>query len=87
MSHRAFISLSCFAAASIWPRIVTTFEWAMLSPLERATQASFCGSPDHAAYALLGHCAACWAGSALLIATGLAVLFTGRQAKAIPVKQ
>ena len=86
MSHRAFISLACFAAASIWPRIVTTFEWALLSPLERATQASFCGSPDHAAYALLGHCAACWAGSALLIAAGLAVLFAGRWPKTIAVR-
>lgn len=80
MTQRSFLSLACFATAGAWPRIVTALENALMSPLQRALRDSFCGSPYHAGFEVLGHCAACWAGSAILIAAGVAVLFSQRDA-------
>ncbi|GAM98173.1 hypothetical protein U91I_01804 [alpha proteobacterium U9-1i] len=76
MGRHSLLSLSCFAAAGAWPTLVTALGSAMMSPLERAMQDSICGAPLHTAPALLGHCAACWAGSAILAATGIVVLMS-----------
>ena len=76
MSHRALASFSCFTAAAVWPTLVSTLTTASMSPLERAMRESICGLPLHDATALLGHCAPCWAGSAMLIAAGLSILLT-----------
>lgn len=78
MSHRSLASIACFAAASVWPTLVAKAELILMSPLQRAVRESICGSPYHATFEVLGHCAACWAGSAVLIATGLVVLLADR---------
>ena len=63
-------ALACFAAAAAWPTAVGWVSRALMSPLERAAADSWCGVPLHAASDFLGHCTACWGGSALLIALG-----------------
>lgn len=84
MTQRGIVSLACFAAAGAWPTIVTTLENALMSPLQRAAREAICGSPFHSGFEFLGHCAACWAGSAILVATGLIVLISsGRGAAAV----
>jgi hypothetical protein len=74
MGQHSLLSLSCFAAAGAWPTIVTLLGNAFMSPLERAARQSICGTPLHTLPELLGHCAACWGGAAILAATGLVVL-------------
>jgi|CXWL01.1.fsa_nt_gi hypothetical protein len=76
MGRHSLLSLSCFAAAGAWPTLVTTLGNVMLSPFDRAVQTSICGTALHAAPELLGHCVACWAGSAILAATGFVVLMS-----------
>jgi len=73
MGQHSLLSLSCFVAAGAWPTIVTAIGNALMSPLERAVRVSICGAPFHTAPELFGHCAACWAGSAILAATGIIV--------------
>lgn len=73
MGRHSLLSLSCFAAAGAWPTFVAALGNAMMSPLERAVQTSICGTPLHTTPELLGHCAACWAGSAILVATGIVI--------------
>lgn len=73
MGQHSLLSLSCFAAAGAWPTLVTALSNAMMSPLERAVRTSICGTPLHTTPELLGHCAACWGGSAILVATGIVV--------------
>jgi hypothetical protein len=65
------LALACFAAAAAWPALVRWMTWAMQTPLERALADAWCGAPAHAAYTLLGHCAACWAGSLTFVVAGL----------------
>ena len=79
MSRHSVLSLSCFAGAGAWPILLTALSNAFMSPLERAMQSSFCGTPLHTTPELLGHCAACWAGSALLAATGGVVMMSKRK--------
>ena len=81
MTQRSLHSLACFAAAGGWPRLVTAIENALMAP-QQATRDAYCGSPYHAGFELLDHCPACWAGSAVLMATGVIVLFSGRRATA-----
>lgn len=78
MSQRSLTSLLCFAAAGAWPSLVATLESALMSPVQRAATESICGQPYHMGFELLGHCAACWAGSAILLATGVIVLVATR---------
>jgi len=73
-------ALTCFAAAAAWPVAMTEFASTMMSPLERAARASWCGVPAHDASAVLGHCAACWAGSAAFFALGVWLLQYARTA-------
>lgn len=82
MTQRSLLSLACFGAAGIWPSLVTALETALMSPLQRATRDTICGSPYHAGFEVFGHCAACWAGSTVLIVTGLIVLFASGRAPA-----
>jgi hypothetical protein len=63
--------LACFAAAAAWPVAMGALASALMPPLERAMRDAFCGVPYHDAAAFMGHCAACWAGSAILGAAGL----------------
>ena len=79
MGQHSLLSLSCFAAAGAWPTLVAALGNAMMSPLERVVQNSICGTPLHTAPELLGHCVACWAGSAILVATGIVVLMSNTQ--------
>lgn len=76
MSQHSPLSLACFAAAGAWPTIVTTIETALMSPYERILRVSICGSPLHASPEFLGHCAACWVGSAILAAAGILVFMS-----------
>lgn len=78
MTQRSLLSLACFAVAGAWPWITTALENALMSPLQRATREAICGSPFHTGFELMGHCPACWAGSTVLIVTGLIVLISSR---------
>lgn len=80
MSHHSIASFTFFAAAGVWPAVVSAIEFVLMSPLQRALRDSFCGSPLHGSLELLGHCSACWMGSALLLATGLLILGRGEVA-------
>lgn len=77
MSQRSLVSFACFAAAAAWPTLFGVIASSLMSPLERATRDSICGISHHGAE-LLGHCAACWAGSAILVAAGLIAFLTHR---------
>jgi len=77
VAHRA--ALMCFAAAAAWPTAMGWLANAMASPLERALRNAWCGVPFHSASEILGHCAACWSGSAILVATGLCLLAPARR--------
>lgn len=72
------VALVCFAAAAAWPLAVSLLSTLMLSPFERAMRVSWCGAPIPDMM-LAGHCAACWTGSAMFTAVGLALLATARQ--------
>jgi hypothetical protein len=63
-------AVACFASAAIWPWAVGALSYALMSPIERAARAAWCGAPVHASTETFAHCAACWAGSALLIGAG-----------------
>jgi hypothetical protein len=65
-----------FATAAAWPWIVGALAGLLLSPYQRALQSSWCGLAPHDSFSMAGHCAACWIGSAVLIAVGLVVLAT-----------
>lgn len=76
MTQRWLFSLACFAAAGAWPFVVNSVQTALMSPLERAARAAWCGAADPQTLAVLGHCALCWAGSALFLAAGMLVART-----------
>jgi len=80
-THRA--ALACFAAAAAWPVAMGQLANALMSPLERAMREAWCGVPYHATTDFLGHCAACWIGSALLAAIGLGLLATARHVQPV----
>jgi hypothetical protein len=72
-------ALALFAAAAAWPIIVARLTALTMSPLDRVLGAAWCGAPMHGQSAFLGHCAACWAGSALFAAIGFLFLATERK--------
>lgn len=76
MAPRSLPALACLVGAGLWPMAYDALQRALMSPLERALRDSYCGEGLHTGLALLGHCAACWTGSALLIAAA-AVLISG----------
>lgn len=83
--HRA--ALACFAAAAAWPIAVGQLAKILMSPLERAMREAWCGAPYHATNEFLGHCAACWTGSALLIAVGLWLLLVARRTQVVDARR
>lgn len=83
--HRA--ALACFAGAAAWPSLMGWISTALMTPYERAARAAFCGVPFHDATALLGHCAACWSGSAILFAAGLALMHAAAPARLVRHQQ
>ena len=85
MSHRSLVSFACFAAAAVWPTLFGVAASSLMSPLERAMRESICGFSHHGA-AILGHCAACWAGSAILVAAGLIAFLTHSRAEPVRVR-
>ncbi|MBI3437518.1 MAG: hypothetical protein HY054_02475 [Proteobacteria bacterium] len=74
MTSKMNLALACFLAAAAWPWLVGKFASLLMSPLDRAAQSAWCGLPMRSSYELLGHCAACWVGSALLSVVGVLVL-------------
>jgi hypothetical protein len=78
MSSARLGALACFATAAIWPWAMGALSFALMSPIERAARAGWCGVSAHAAAETFGHCAACWAGSAILIAAGTWILSQSR---------
>lgn len=87
MTQRSLLSLACFGAAIAWPTFVPSLENALMSPLQRATREAICGSPFHAGLELMGHCATCWVGSAILVITGIMVLLSNRERAFAPINQ
>ncbi len=71
---RFAIAGALFATAAAWPWMVGALAGLLLSPYERALQSSWCGLAPHNSFAMAGHCAACWVGSALLVLVALIVL-------------
>lgn len=63
-------ALTLLAAAAAWPSLVALVKNLLQSPLERALQTSWCGDA-HAGALFTSHCAACWIGSATLIAAAM----------------
>lgn len=72
-------ALACFAAAAAWPAVFGSVTTLWISPLERAMRESACGAAYHASSEWLGHCAACWGGSAALVAVGSWLLMVARR--------
>jgi hypothetical protein len=73
--HRFAAASGLFAGAAVWPLVVRSLTYLTMTPLERALQTSWCGPPPEETLSFLGHCAVCYAGAAVLAATGLVVLF------------
>jgi hypothetical protein len=72
--HRLAAASGLFAAAVAWPSAVRSLTQLTMTPLERAMQTSWCGPPPEESLTFLGHCAVCFAGAAVLAASGLVVL-------------
>ena len=68
--HAAAATL--MAAAGAWPSLYSAFTYLLMTPYERALQSAWCGSPSDAIM-VLGHCADCWVGMALLASAAIAV--------------
>ena len=60
------VAFAFVAAAAAWPTALCAITDAMMTPLQRALQTSWCGGATHA-YEILGHCPACWSGAAALL--------------------
>jgi len=66
------------AAAAAWPSVLCFITDAMATPLERATRSAWCGAGPQAAE-FLGHCAACWTGSAAFLAAAALIVAAQRR--------
>jgi hypothetical protein len=80
--HRLAAASGLFAAAAAWPSVVRSLTQLTMTPLERAMQTSWCGPPPQETLSLLGHCAVCFAGAAVLAASGLIVLIADEGVRA-----
>lgn len=69
------------AAGAIWPWIVGAVSNLFLTPYERALRTAWCGIAPHARFEVLGHCPACWAGSAAFVLAALALMHDGWRAR------
>lgn len=73
MPNRIVISLALALAALAWPSLYEFVSVLAASPLERALGLAHCGAAATGS-ALLGHCAVCWSGAAVLLAASGLVL-------------
>lgn len=69
---RIYIASAFAAGAAAWPTALCAITDAMMTPLQRALQTSWCGGAPES-LEILGHCPACWSGAATLL---LAAAFT-----------
>ena len=69
-SARINASAAFVAAAAAWPTALCAVTDAMMTPLQRALQTSWCGGAPHA-LEFLGHCPACWSGAAAFLLAAL----------------
>lgn len=60
---RVHIASAFVVAAAIWPSTLCAITAALATPLQRAMQSAWCGASPQA-FEILGHCPACWSGSA-----------------------
>ena len=79
MAPRSLSALACLTGAALWPAAYDALQRALMSPLERALRDSYCGEGLHTGFASLGHCAACWTGSALLVAAAAVLVSRSRK--------
>ena len=85
--RRVYAASTLAAAAAAWPTMLCTLTELTATPLERALRSAWCGAGPQAA-TFLGHCAACWSGSAaLMIAATMVFAGARRQAGARAVRQ
>ncbi|WP_395646926.1 hypothetical protein [Terricaulis sp.] len=75
------VAAALLAAGAIWPWVVGAVSYLLLTPYERALRAAWCGIAPHADLQVLGHCAACWAGSAAFVLAALALMHDGWRAR------
>jgi hypothetical protein len=68
--HQVNAAFAFAGAAVLWPSLLCAVTEALATPLQRAMNAAWCGGASQAA-ALLGHCPACWAGSAAFMAAAV----------------
>lgn len=74
-SHRntAYAASAMFVSAALWPNVLCALTELTASPLERALATAWCGAAPQA-YAVLGHCPACWTGASAFVLAGLMML-------------
>lgn len=72
-SDRSHLALAFAAAAAAWPSALCAIADAMMTPLQRALQTSWCGSAPEAV-TFLGHCPACWGGAAAFLLAAMLTL-------------
>lgn len=70
-----------FVTGAAWPWIFDAVRDLFLSPYERALRTAWCGFAPHAQLEVLGHCPACWAGSAALLLGAGALVHEGLRAR------
>jgi hypothetical protein len=75
-------AVALFVGALAWPNLAGALIKLTLPPYERALQTAWCGGPLHESYAMFGHCAACWIGSAMLLITAFMVAMASREIRA-----
>lgn len=66
LETRHLVGSLLLLSAAAWPCAMGALGRLILSPTEELLRAAWCGVAPHSSFTLLGHCAACWAGSAIL---------------------
>lgn len=84
-TSKTLAALGLLAAALAWPTMAGALVAMTLTPYERALQASWCGGSFHQSFVLFGHCAACWAGSAVLMLLALIVAHEPARSAALAI--
>ncbi len=68
-----------WSLGALWPALYGALTAWTRTPLERALYESWCGSAPHAGAEFLGHCAACWSGTAAFMLAGALALAVSRR--------
>jgi hypothetical protein len=76
-SVRLNVAFAFFAAAAAWPVAVHAISYSLMTPMQRALRASWCGG-DPRALEYLQHCQVCWSASAVCLLAGALVLSAQR---------